>query len=150
MKKCLSLTSVLFALLITFASSSYADSHAVGAKLLDFSVPITSVTYHEDKTVINVQSTGAIGELGTVGGTITLYSPVSQTVVAGLYSSQGAAFRPDDKVISFSGRGAWKAIGKHRWKLNGVSINAEGTRTYFASVLSLSSMTISGSSYSLD
>lgn len=73
-----------------------------------------------------------------------------QAPIVGLYSSQGAAFRPDDKVVSFSGRGSWKAIGKHRWSLKGISANGEGKRTYISSVLSLDGMSISGSIFNLD
>lgn len=136
--------------LMVFVSNSYAEGQAVGKKLFDFTVPITSVTYHADRTVINLQTSSPVADLGTVGATITLYSPVTATVIAGLYSSEGAAFRPDDKVITFSGRGSWKAIGKHRWQLNGISLNAEGARSYFSSVLSLDGMSVSGSAYSLD
>ena len=132
------------------AATAMADGHAIGAKVMDFTVPITSVTYHPTKTVINLQSDGALGEMGVVGATVTLEVPVSQNPVAGLYTSQGAAFRPDDKVITFSGRGTWKAIGKHRWRLNGTSVNAEGTRTYLSSVLSLDGMSISGTVFSMD
>lgn len=136
--------------LMAFVSNSYAEGQAVGNKLFDFTVPITSVTYHADRTEINLQTSSPVADLGTVGATITLYSPVNATVIAGLYSSEGAAFRPDDKVVTFSGRGSWKAIGNHRWKLNGISLNAEGTRSYFSSVLSLDGMSVSGSAYSLD
>ncbi|MGR8949324.1 MAG: hypothetical protein ACU84Q_14865 [Gammaproteobacteria bacterium] len=140
---------IALSLLTAFISNAHAEGTTIGDKVLDFTVPITSVTYHADKTVINVQTPSAIGEMGIVGGTITLERPVSQTPVAGLYSSQGAAFRPDDKVVTFSGRGSWKALGKHRWQLNGISVNAEGTRTYVSSVLSLDGMSISGTVYSL-
>lgn len=146
----LNLYGAILALLMTVVSNSYAEGQAVGKKLFDFSVPITSVTYHADRTEINLQTASPVADLGTVGATISLYNPVNATVVAGLYSSEGAAFRPDDKVITFSGRGAWKAIGNHRWQLNGISINAEGKRSYFSSVLSLADMAVSGSSYSLD
>lgn len=136
--------------LMVFVSNSYAEGQPVGKKLFDFTVPITSVSYHADRTEINLQTSSPVADLGTVGATITLYSPVNATVIAGLYSSEGAAFRPDDKVITFSGRGSWKAIGNHRWQLDGISLNAEGTRSYFSSVLSLDGMSVSGSAYSLD
>ena len=149
--KNLSMAYLLTLAFLSLATSPlFADEHGIGAKTMDFTVAISSVTYHPDKTVINVQSDGALGEMGVVAGSVTLEAPVSQTVVAGLYTSQGAAFRPDDKVVTFSGRGTWKAIGKHRWRLNGTSVNAEGMRSYISSVLSLDGMSISGSVYSLD
>ena len=144
----------LFALLVValsfLAVNAHADGTSIGAKITDFSVPITGITYHKDKTVVNVQSSGSIGDLGVVGGTLTAMAPVSPAARAGLYTSEGAFFRPDDKVVSFSGQGTWKALGKHTWRLNGVSINAEGGRSYISSVLSLDGMSISGSAYALD
>jgi hypothetical protein len=44
-----------------------ADDAVIGQKIADFAAKVTSVTYLENKSVINLQTFGDVGPYGTVG-----------------------------------------------------------------------------------
>ena len=79
-----------------------ADDAVIGQKITDFAAKVTSVTYLENKSVINLQTFGDVGPYGTVGVTATFSRPVDGDGSTGPYSSQGISFRKDDSVERIS------------------------------------------------
>ena len=92
-----------------------ADDAVIGQKITDFAAKVTSVTYLENKSVINLQTFGDVGPYGTVGVTATFSRPVDGDGSTGPYSSQGISFRKDDSVERISSQGVWRSLGQHRW-----------------------------------
>jgi len=138
-------------LLCLSANSAFAEGHAVvGKKIADFTAKVTSVTYLEDRNVLNLESDGDIGPYGTVGVTATFMSPVDEKGTTGAYSARGASFRPDGVVVSFSSHGVWKSLGGHRWEVKTIGFNTEGDRSLAVGVLELKSMSFKGSIYDLN
>ena len=115
-----------------------------------FTAKVTSVTYLEDRNVLNLEGDGDVGPYGTVGVTATFMRPIDEKGTTGEYSALGATFRPDGKVVEFSSHGVWKSLGKHRWEIKTIGFNTEGERTIAVGVLELKSMTFKGSIYDLN
>lgn len=150
-----SMTSALACLLLLLPLlgplSAVAESHGVvGEKVADFSAKVTSVRYLKDRTELNLESEGAIGELGTVQATATFKNPTTQKPASGIYKARGASFRPDGSVVDFSAHGVWHALGEHRWQVKSIGLGSDGMRTMAVGVLELKSMTMKGAVYALD
>ena len=145
------LTAILFLLLCFCANQVMADSHGVvGKKITDFSAKVTSVTYLEDRNVLNMQSDGDVGPFGTVGITSTFMNSIDAKQTVGAYSSRGVSFRADGTLVGIEGNGSWKSLGKHRWEVTSVGVSTEGKRTLAVGVVELATMSFKGSVYSLD
>jgi hypothetical protein len=145
----LAATSVL--LLCFSVNQAIAESHGVvGKKITDFSAKVTSVTYLEDRNVLNMQSDGDVGPFGTVGITSTFMNAADAKQTVGAYSSRGVSFRADGTLVGITGNGSWKSLGKHRWEVTSVGVSSEGKRTLAVGVLELATMSFKGSVYSLD
>lgn len=122
----------------------------VGSKIVDFSFKVTSVTYLDDRTSLNMQSTGDVRTFGTVGITGTFMNPIDAKGTTGQYMANASSFRPDGSLMNGKLQGAWKSLGKHRWQLKTIAVNTEGKSTFAVGVLELATMSYKGSVYSLD
>ena len=71
--------------LVALIGNSHAADTAIGPKVLDFTAPISSVTYYADKTVINVQTDGAIGEMGVVAAIVL--AAITRRVIVSLLAA---------------------------------------------------------------
>jgi hypothetical protein len=131
-------------------SAAFADSHGIGEKISDFSASITSITYLEDRNVVNLQSDGDIGKYGTVGATAEFMAPVDEKASTGRYSARGTSFRPDGKLVDFTSQGVWSSLGDHRWKVKTIGLSSDGERTLAVGVIELKTMSFKGSVYKLD
>ena len=136
-------TSIL--LLCLSANPGFADSTGVvGTKIADFSAKVTSVTYLDDRTSLNMQSNGEVGPFGTVGLTATFMRPIDAKATTGQYMANARSFRPDGSVVDGKIQGAWKSLGKHRWEVKTIGVNTEGKRTFSVGVLELATMSFTG------
>ncbi len=136
------------------ASPVFAESPGVagvvGSKIADFSFKVSSVTYLDDRNVLNMQSTADVGRFGTVGVTGTFMKPIDAQGTTGQYMANATAFRPDGVLMSAKIQGAWKALGKHRWQVKTIGVNTEGKSTFSVGVVELATMSFNGSVYNLD
>jgi hypothetical protein len=151
MRNIRSLVAISFLLICCSVNQAIADSHGViGEKITDFSATITSITYLEDRNVLNIQSDGEVGPYGTVGVTATFMHSVDAKRTTGAYSSRGISFRPDGTLVGITGQGAWRSLGKHRWEVKTIGISTEGKRSLAVGVVELATMSFKGSIYALD
>lgn len=144
-------TLCMSCLLLCFSmSSAFADGHGLGEKISDFSASITSITYMEDRNVVNLQSDGDIGKYGTVGATAEFMAPVDEKASTGQYNARGVSFRPDGELVEFTSQGVWNSLGGHRWQVKTIGLGSDGERTLTVGVVELKTMSFKGSVYKLD
>ena len=150
-RSCRNALGIPFLLFCFSGTPVFADSHGlVGEKIADFSASVTTVSYLEDRNVLNLQSDSDIGKFGTVGVSATFMHPIDEKGSVGQYSALGVAFRPDGTLLEFTSQGAWKSLGGHRWEVKTIGLDTEGSRTYAVGVVELKTMSFKGSVYSLD
>ena len=144
-------TAGVTGLLLCLSAGVYAEGPSlVGSKISDFSFKVTSVTYLDDRTSLNMQSTADVGTFGTVGATGTFMSPIDAKGTTGPYMAKARAFRPDGTLMEAKIQGAWKSLGKHRWEVKTIGVNTEGKSTFSVGVVELATMSFTGSVYNLD
>jgi hypothetical protein len=126
------------------------DEHILGKKITNFAAKVTSVTYLEDRSILNLQTFGDVGPYGTVGVTATFMRPVDGKGTTGPYSSQGISFRSDGAVERLSSHGVWTSLGQHRWQVKAIGISSEGASMLAVGTMELETMSFKGTVYSLD
>jgi hypothetical protein len=95
---------------------------AVGKEIGQFAFKVTSITYGETSSQINLRGT-ATG-FGTVEGTLTTRGEPGAK--SGTCSWRGAGYLEDGTIVGGSAEGTWETIGKHKWRIRGLNYLSDG------------------------
>jgi hypothetical protein len=116
---------------------------AIGKPMGEFSFKVTSVTYGETSSQVNLHGT-ATG-FGTVEGTLTVKGEPGAT--RGTCSWRGAGYMEDGTVVRGTAEGTWETVGKHRWRIRGLNSVSTGQTFYSDGEAELATQSYKGTLY---
>ena len=102
----------------------------IGKEVGSVSMKGTSITKGVDAAghhtfVLNLEGTVTGGWTGTVIMTMNITTSDNSS---GTYTASAVAYLADGSVIPSSGSGLTRALGGHKWRLNGLGLLADGTQ----------------------
>jgi hypothetical protein len=115
---------------------------ALGKEIGDFSFKLTSTTFAEDGSSIQLNYDGEATGFGTVLG--TLYGRGEPGAKQGTCSWRAEGFLDDGNQVMGGGEGTWQEVGKHRWRVRAINQTSDGQSFASDGIIDLASRSFKG------
>ena len=97
---------------------------ALGKETGDFSLKLTSSSYAEDGSSVQLDYDGTATGFGTVLG--SLHGRGEPGAKKGTCSWRGQGFLDNGDQVAAMGEGTWEEVGKHQWRIRSIIQTSDG------------------------